>query len=109
MPGGQPALNTTKGDKVVIYSPIDVAVDKFYGNGRVGETDSSGRMEIAWEYLQLISKKRISLLYEKIWKEVEFEIKCHLEGRPATSDQILDIIRKCYKEKRIILALRSTC
>ncbi|KAK3759094.1 hypothetical protein RRG08_038465 [Elysia crispata] len=47
MPGGQPAPTTAKGDKVVIYAPIDVAVDKFYGNRRVGETDSSGRMERA--------------------------------------------------------------
>ena len=65
MPGGQPALTTAKGDKVVIYAPIDVAVDKVYGNGRVGET-CLGRMERAWEYLQLISKRRISVLYEKI-------------------------------------------
>ena len=41
MPGGQPAPTTAKGDKVMIYAPIDVAVDKFCGNGRVGETDSS--------------------------------------------------------------------
>ena len=51
MPGGQPDPTTAKGDEVVIYAPIDVAVDKFYGNRRVGKTDSSGRMERAWEYL----------------------------------------------------------
>ncbi|KAK3709061.1 hypothetical protein RRG08_055220 [Elysia crispata] len=51
MSGGQPDPTTAKGDKVVIYARIDVAVDKFYGNGRVVETDSSGRVERAWEYL----------------------------------------------------------
>ena len=51
MPGGQPAPTTAKGDEVVTYGPVDVAVDKFYGNRRVGKTDSSGRMERAWEYL----------------------------------------------------------
>ena len=102
MPSGQPA------PKMVICAPREVSLAKFYGNGGVGETTRFlARMERAWEFLHLdTEKEKISFLYEKIGEEVESEIDCHLEGKSATSQQILDILRKCYGEKRTVPALR---
>ena len=102
MPGGQPA------PKMVICAPREVSLAKFYGSGGVGETSRFlARMERAWEFLHLdTEKEKVSFLYEKIGEEVENEIDCHLEGKSATSQEILDILRKCYGEKRTVPALR---
>ena len=51
-------------------------------------------------------RKRFRSYNEKIGEEVESEIDCHLEGKSATSQQILDILRKCYGDKRTVPALR---
>ena len=102
MPSGQST------PKMVICAPREVSLAKFYENGGVGETTRFlARMERAWEFLHLdTEKEKISFLYEKIGEEVESEIDCHLEGKSATSQQILDILRKCYGEKRTVPALR---
>ena len=99
MPSGQPA------PKMVIYAPREVSLVKFYRSGGVGETNRFlARVERAWEFLHLdTEKEKISFLYEKIGEEVESEIDCHLEGKSATSQQILDILRKCYGEKKPFL------
>ena len=103
MPSGQPA------PKMVIYAPREVSLAKFSGNGGVGETTRFlARVERAWEFLHLdTEKEKISFFYEKIGEEVESEIDCDLEGKSATSQQILDILRKCYGEKRTVPALRD--
>ena len=102
MPSGQPA------PKMVIFAPREVSHAKFYGNGGVGETRRFlARMERAWEFLYLdTEKEKISFSYEKIEEEVESEIDCHLEGKSATSQEILDILRKCYGEQSTIPALQ---
>ena len=102
MPSGQPA------PKMVICAPREVSLAKFYGNGGVGETTRFlARVERAWEFLHLdTEKEKISFFYEKIGEEVESEIECHLEGKSASSQKILDILRKCYGEKRTVPALR---
>ena len=89
---------------MIVYAPREITVDKFYENGGVGETTRFlARMERAWEFLHLdTEKEKISFLYEKIGEEVESEIDCHHEGRSATSQEILDILRKCYGEKRTV-------
>ena len=91
-----------------IYAPREVSLAKFYGNGGVEETTRFlARVERAWEFLHLdTEKEQISFLYEKIGEEVESEIDCHLEGKSATSQEILDILMKCYVEKRTVPALR---
>ena len=101
MPSGQPA------PRMVIYAPIEVSLAKFYGNGGVEETNRFfACVERAWEFLHLdTEKEKISFLYEKIGEEVESEIDCHLEGKSATSQEILDILRKCYGEKRTVPAM----
>ncbi|KAK3749159.1 hypothetical protein RRG08_012731 [Elysia crispata] len=102
MPSGQPA------PKMVICAPREVSLAKFYGNGGVEETTRFlARMERAWEFLHLdTEKEKISFFYEKIGEEVESEIDCHLEGKSAISQEVLDNLRKCYGEKRTVPALR---
>ncbi|KAK3703480.1 hypothetical protein RRG08_024784 [Elysia crispata] len=102
MPSGQPA------PKMVICAPREVSLAKFYGNGGVRETTRFlARMERAWEFIHLdTEKEKISFLYEKIGEEVKSEIDCHLKRKSATSQQLLDILRKCYGEKRTVPALR---
>ena len=94
---------------MIVYAPREITVDTFYDDGGVGETTRFlCRIEMAWEYLHLDSdKEKISFLYEKIGEEVEREIDCHLEGKPATSQEILDIIRRCFGEKRTLPALKK--
>ena len=91
---------------MVIYAPREVTLSKLYGNGGVGETTRFlARMERAWEFLHLgTEKEKISFLYENIGEEVESEIDRHLEGKPATSQEILDIIKRWFGEKRTIPA-----
>ena len=86
----------------------EVSLAKFYGNGRVEETTIFlARVERAWEFLHLDTEnEKISFLYEKIGEEVESEIDCHLEGKSATSQEVLDILRKYYGKKRTVPALR---
>ena len=102
MPIGQPA------PKMVICAPREVSLAKFYGNGGVEETNRFlARVERAWEFLHLdTDKEKISYLFEKVGEEVEREIQCHLEGRAATADQVLEIIKRCYGEKRTLPALK---
>ena len=93
---------------MIVYAPREITVDKFYGDGGVGETTRFlCRIERAWECLHIDSdKEKISYLYEKVGEEVEREIRCHLEGRAATADQVLEIIKRCYGEKRTLPALK---
>ena len=93
---------------MIVYAPREITVDKFYGDGGVGETTRFlCRIERAWECLHIDSdKEKISYLYEKVGEEVEREIRCHLEGRAATADQVLGIIKRCYGEKRTLPALK---
>ena len=93
---------------MIVYAPREITVDKFYGDGAVGETTRFlCRIERAWECLHIDSdKEKISYLYEKVGEEVEREIRCHLEGRAATADQVLEIIKRCYGEKRTLPALK---
>ena len=110
MPSGQPAPTaaSAKREKMIVYAPREITVDKFYGDGGVGETTRFlCRIERAWECLHIDSdKEKISYLYEKVGEEVEREIRCHLEGRAATADQVLEIIKRCYGEKRTLPALK---
>ena len=107
MPSGQPAPTA---EKMVIYTPREVTVERFNGDGGVGETTRFlCRIERVWERQHLKSdKERVAFLCEKIenWRRVESEKDSHLEGRASISDQVLDIIRKCYGEKRNIPALK---
>ena len=110
MPSGQPAPTaaSAKREKMIVYAPREITVDKIYGDGGVGETTRFlCRIERAWECLHIDSdKEKISYLYEKVGEEVEREIRCHLEGRAATADQVLEIIKRCYGEKRTLPALK---
>ena len=110
MPSGQPAPTaaSAKREKMIVYAPREITVDKFYGGGGVGETTRFlCRIERAWQCLHIDSdKEKISYLYEKVGEEVEREIRCHLEGRAATADQVLEIIKRCYGEKRTLPALK---
>ena len=110
MPSGQPAPTaaSAKRKKMIVYAPREITVDKFYGDGGVGETTRFlCRIERAWQCLHIDSdKEKMSYLYEKVGKEVEREIRCHLEGRAATADQALEIIKRRYGEKRTLPALK---
>ena len=93
---------------MIVYAPREITVDKFYGDGGVGETTRFlCRIERAWECLHIDSdKEKISYLYKKVGEEVEREIRYHLQGRAATADQVLEIIKRCYGEKRTLPALK---
>ena len=66
----------------VVYTPREVNIDTFYGDGGVAETRRFiESVQRAWEDLRLQSdKEKVNLIYGKIGEEVEAELDCQLEG-----------------------------
>ena len=92
----------------VVYTPREVNIDTFYGDGGVAETRRFiESVQRAWEDLRLQSdKEKVNLIYGKIGEEVEAELDCQLEGRIPSPQEVLKILERCYGEKRSVPALQ---
>ena len=92
----------------VVYTPREVNIDTFYGDGGVAETRRFiESVQRAWEDLRLQSdKQKVNLIYGKIGEEVEAELDCQLEGRIPSPQEVLKILERCYGEKRSVPALQ---
>ena len=92
----------------VVYTPREVNIDTFYGDGGVAETRRFiESVQRAWEDLRLQSdKEKVNLIYGKIGEEVEAELDCQLEVRIPSPQEVLKILERCYGEKRSVPALQ---